>query len=78
MPVLPLAKELGVHPDSIWRMLTHYVEGARSQMEVSSVKAVGIDECSKQKGHQYITTFCDLEASRVLYVAEGRHGEVLS
>ena len=78
MPVAPVAKELRVHPDSIWRILMHYVEEARSKLDVSSVKAVGIDECSKQKGHEYITTFCDLETSRVIYVAEGRHKEVLS
>jgi len=77
MPVLPLSKELRIHPSSIWRILEHYVNQARQDLDLSKVVAIGIDECSKQKGHQYITTFCDLETSRVLYVAEHRHAEVL-
>jgi len=31
-----------------------------------------VDECSRRKGHQYITTFCDLAEPRVVFVAEGR------
>ncbi|NOY53340.1 MAG: ISL3 family transposase [Deltaproteobacteria bacterium] len=77
MPVLPLSRELCIHPNSVWRILEHYVKQARQDLDLSKVVAAGIDECSKQKGHKYVTTFCDLERSRVLYVAEHRHAEVL-
>lgn len=72
MPIAPIAKLFSVHPDSIWRILTHYIDNALMTADLSEVTRIGIDECSKQKGHQYITTFCDLDRSRVLYVAEGR------
>lgn len=72
MPVAPIADLLSVHPDSIWRILMHYIDNAISSADLSDVKRIGIDECSKQKGHQYITTFCDLDRSRVLFVAKGR------
>jgi len=38
----------------------------------SMMMRVGVDETSVRKGHQYITTFCDLERSRVAYIAQGR------
>lgn len=72
MAVAPLARLLDVHPDSVWRILNHYVEKARQGQDLSTVRSLGIDEASRRKGHQYITTFCDLEQSRVLFVAESR------
>jgi len=77
MPVAPIADLFGVHPDSIWRILMHYVDDAIMNADLSDVKRIGIDECSKQKGHQYITTFCDLDNSRVLFVAEGRKSDTV-
>jgi len=72
MPVSGVATEARVHPDSVWRVLRHYVEAALAQQDLSGVTAVGLDECSKQKGHQYLTTFCDLDQARVIFVAEGK------
>jgi len=72
MAVAPLARLLDVHPDSVWRILNHYVEKARQGQDLSMVLTLGIDEASRRKGQQYITTFCDLDQSRVLFVAESR------
>jgi transposase len=57
---------------SLWRILAHYVEATVAREDYSGLTKVGVDECSKRKGHQYITTFCDLDESRVVHVAEGR------
>lgn len=72
MPVSGVATEARVHPDSVWRVLRHYVDKAVAHQDLSGVTAVGLDECSKQKGHQYLTTFCDLDQARVIFVAEGK------
>lgn len=72
MPVSGVATEARVHPDSVWRVLRHDVDEAVARQELAGVTAVGLDECSKQKGHQYLTTFCDLDQARVIFVAEGK------
>ncbi|MGH7409527.1 MAG: ISL3 family transposase [Candidatus Methylomirabilis sp.] len=72
MPVSGVATETRVHPDSVWRVLRHHVEAALARQDLAGVTAVGLDECSKQKGHQYLTTFCDLDQARVIFVAEGK------
>ncbi len=72
MSVASVSRHAGLHPDSVWRVLGHYVNSAIKETDLSKVKKVGLDECSKQKGHKYITTFCDLEESKVIYVAEGK------
>ena len=77
MTVTAAAELASVNQMSVWRILERYVEEAVKAADLSDVKAVGIDECSKQKGHKYITTFCDLDKSRVVYVAEGRGSDTL-
>ncbi|MEW6326529.1 MAG: ISL3 family transposase [Thermodesulfobacteriota bacterium] len=77
MPVTSVAELASVNQMSVWRILERYVEKAVETADLSDIKAVGIDECSKQKGHKYITTFCDLDKSRVVYVAEGRGSNTL-
>lgn len=72
MPVSGVAAEARVHPDSVWRVLRHYVDAAVARQDLAGVTAVGLDECSKQKGHQYLTSFCDLDGARVIFVAEGK------
>jgi transposase len=72
MPVSGVATEARVHPDSVWRVLRHDVEAAVARQALSAVTAIGLDECSKQKGHQDLTTCCDLDHARVVYVAEGK------
>ncbi len=78
MPVSGVAAEARVHPDSVWRVLRHYVDEAVARRDLSGVRTVGLDECSKRKGHQYLTTFCDLDQARVVFVAEGKEAETVA
>jgi transposase len=41
------------------------------------VKRIGVDETSFQKRHEYVTIVTDLDATRVLHVADGRNRESL-
>lgn len=62
------------HDTRLWRVLQHYVDKARAQEDFSQVTAVGVDETSRSRGHNYITVFADLVARRrrVLFATEGR------
>jgi transposase len=72
MAVSAAARLMQVNPNSVWRILGHYVEKEVDATDYSEVVSVGVDECARQKGHHYITTFCDLDKSRVVFVADGR------
>lgn len=72
-----VSRQVEIHSDSVWRILGYYVDEAIAASDLSEVSKVGLDECSKQKGHKYVTTFCDLEKSKVIYVAEGKKAEVV-
>ena len=63
---------MGVHPDSLWRTVGHYVNRAHNSMDVPELEHIGIDECSREKGHKYFTVFGDLDLSRVIFVADTR------
>ena len=84
MVVLQLCREMSVTAVAdfvdewgkrIWRILEHYVEQARMNVDLSDFHTLGIDEFSIKKGHNYMSAFSDIDASRVLFVAESRRKE---
>lgn len=77
MPVSGVAAEARIHPDSVWRVLRHHLEAAVARQDLAGVTAVGLDECSQQKGHQYLTPCCELDQARVVCVAEGKGAETV-
>jgi transposase len=77
MAIEPLSVMVKVHMDSLWRILSHYIEKAHSGIDLTHVESVGIDEFSKKSGHQYITVFGDLDESRVVYVSDGRKSDAV-
>ena len=76
MTVAGLAEAMSCGQAVLWRILARYVDETVAGEDYSGLQAVGVDECSKRRGHQYITTFCDLDASRVVHVEEGRDHKV--
>ena len=72
MSVAAVAEMTAVHANRLWRILSHYVERARREVDLSSFHKLGIDEFSIRKGHVYMTSFADLAASRVVFLGEGR------
>lgn len=77
MTISAIADLTRVYPNRIWRILDHYVERARKDVDLSEFHVLGIDEFSVSKGHSYVTAFSDIEASRVLYLAGTRRKEVV-
>lgn len=72
MSVAAVAELTSEHANRLWRILKHYVERARRAVDLSGFHQLGIDEFSIRKGHVYMTSFGDLEASRVIFLGEGR------
>lgn len=84
--VLQLASHMPVHTVSrivsesdykIWAMLERYVNKSLGGNDYGDLKAVGMDETSKSKGHDYITLFVDLLKKRTVFIAEGKDHETV-
>ena len=77
MSVAGVGELVGEHANRIWRILEHYVERARRNVDLSFFHILGIDEFSVRKGHEYMTSFSDINASRVIFTGESRKKEVI-
>lgn len=78
MPVRAIAKLVDEHDTRLWRMLDAYVQKARSEADYSEVANVGIDETASKRGHNYVSTFADLDPAKILYVTEGKGKETVA
>jgi len=75
MPVLTAARMVGETDKLLWRVIDHYVPEARAAVDMANVHAVGVDETSSRRGHDYITLFVDLNARRLLFATPGKDGK---
>ena len=72
MPVHQVGKILKTTDDKLWRVLDCYVKTAMNMSDFSEVKAIGVDETSLKRGHNYISLFVDLEQKKTIFVTEGK------
>ncbi len=72
MPVNKAADILKVYPNRIWTIFNYWIKLALSKDEQTTVTAIGIDETSRKKGHDYVTVAVDLQQRRVVFVTEGK------
>jgi transposase len=74
MPVAAAARFVEVTDKRLWRIIEHYVGRAVAGLDLSRVRAVGLDETASRKGHRYVTVFIDMERAGkpVLFAAEGK------
>ncbi|WP_136800050.1 ISL3 family transposase [Desulfosediminicola ganghwensis] len=74
MPVNAAARIIGITDKRLWRIVFHYVNKALSQFDFSEVRSIGLDETASKRGHNYVTTFIDMEKSSepVLFVTSGK------
>ena len=76
MPVSAVARIVGINEDSVWRILKHYVEEAREEIDLTDLKTLGIDEFSVEKHHVYVTLFYDIKNTRVIHIEQGKESDV--
>jgi transposase len=72
MAISMVGLTIGEHDTRIMRVVTHHVHNTREKVDMSAVRKIGVDETSEKKGHNYITTFVDLERECVLYATKGK------
>ena len=67
-----IARLIGEHDTRIWRVLEYYVDASLAKQDHSEVTRVGVDETSRAKGHDYVSLFADMDARKVIFVADGK------
>ena len=72
MPVHSVCQIINESDNKIWRLLKKYVDKALESEDYSHITAVGMDETSRTKGHNYITLFVDMLKGKTVHVAEGK------
>jgi len=77
MPVKAAAEQANIYSDVLWRMIDHYVSEAYEEVDMSDVENIGIDETSNKRGHNYVTTFVDMNKSKVIFATEGKDSKTV-
>jgi transposase len=77
MPVNAVSRIIGEDDNKLWRMLRYYTEEARTHENYSSVVAIGVDETSAKRGHDYVTLVVDLDKKKTIFVAEGKDSSTI-
>lgn len=77
LPVHQVCKIIGSYDAKIWDILKIYTEKCRSQNDYSKVTKIGVDETSARRGHDYVTSFVDLDEKQTIFVTEGKSSETV-
>ncbi len=77
MPVHQVAKIVGTTDHKLWTMLDVYVGSARFLADFSEVVAIGIDETSVARGHDYISLFVDLKERKTIHISDGKGADTV-
>jgi len=77
MTVLKVSKLINVSDDKLWRLLEKYIDISLLKRDLENVKAIGLDETSRKKGHNYITLFVDLEKRKTIFITEGKSSKTI-
>ena len=77
MPISKMAQILQENDTRIWRIIRRYVDDARQKADYTEISAIGIDETSCRKGHNYVTLFVDLDYNRVAHVVPGKDSSTI-
>ena len=77
MTVLKVSKLINVSDDKLWRMLEKYIDISLQKRDLGNVVAIGIDETSRKKGHNYITLFVDLEKRKTIFITKGKDNKTI-
>ena len=72
MPVNVISRIVGESNYKIWGILEKYIDTTLEENDYSELTAVGVDETSSRKGHNYISLFVDLNKKRTIFIAEGK------
>ena len=74
MPVLAVARIIGITDKRLWRVVAHYVARAVGKLELSGLGSLAFDETAAKRGHNYVTVFIDanLKNRPVVFATPGK------
>ena len=74
MPVLAVARFIGITDKRLWRIVEHYVAKALRDLDLSGLTALAFDETASKRGHNYVTVFIDAErkSEPVVFATPGK------
>lgn len=77
MPIVQLAALVGETDTRIWRIVHWHTRRAYKKKIFKLSGKIGIDETSSRKGHNYVTSFVDMESGEVLFATEGKGADTV-
>ncbi len=74
MPVLAVARFIGITDKRLWRIVEYYVAKALRGLDLSGVVAFAFDETASKRGHNYVTVFIDADrkSEPVIFATPGK------
>lgn len=74
MPVLAVARIIGITDKRLWRIVEHYVSEALRRLDLSDLTAFAFDETASKKGQNYVTVFIDADRKKepVVFATPGK------
>ena len=60
LPMHSVCQVINESDNKLWQLLEKYVDKALEFEDYSHITAIGMDETSRTKGHNYITLFVDM------------------
>lgn len=77
MPFAAVARLVGLSWHRVHSICSRYVDLAVDAVDLSSVKALAVDETSYRRGHHYLTLAADADRRSVVFVTPGRGSDTL-
>jgi len=78
MPVNKVGETISEYPKRVWTIFNYWISVAYSEADHSGITALGVDETSSKKGHNYLTLAVDMEEKRVVHATEGKGADTLT
>ncbi len=72
-----VAKELGIFAKTVSSIYHKHVSKINETAIPITAKRIGIDETSTRKGHNYLTTFVDMDNKQIIDIQAGRGSEAI-
>ncbi|WP_375558860.1 transposase [Bernardetia sp. OM2101] len=69
-----VAKQLGIYTQRVEHIYHYYTQDLNENPPLGAVRKIGADETSTKKGHDYITSFIDMETSKIIAIEDGKSG----
>jgi transposase len=72
-----VAEQLKINTQRVEKIYHDYTTHLNQNNSLINSKKIGFDETSTKKGHNYITTFVDMETHEILAIEDGKSGEAV-